>query len=71
MGLEIWSTDYRRRNFNERCIVDWSWIRESIGPRTAPEGEGDRYGYGWHLSTVTVDGHAYGVVSAGATAVSR
>jgi CubicO group peptidase (beta-lactamase class C family) len=51
--------------WNGRRIVDSAWIRESIVPRTAPEGEGDRYGYGWHLSTITVDGRAYGVVSAG------
>jgi CubicO group peptidase (beta-lactamase class C family) len=51
--------------WNERRIVSSSWIRESIVPRTAPEGEGDRYGYGWHLSTVTVDGRAYDVVNAG------
>lgn len=51
--------------WNGHRIVDSSWIRESIVPRTAPEGEGDRYGYGWHLSSVTVDGHAYGVVNAG------
>ncbi len=51
--------------WNGHRIVDSSWIRESIVPRTAPEGEGDRYGYGWHLSSVTVDGRAYGVVNAG------
>jgi len=51
--------------WNGRRIVDSSWIRDSIVPRTAPEGEGDRYGYGWHLSSVTVDSRVYGVVSAG------
>lgn len=48
-----------------RQIVDASWIAQSVVPRTAPVGEGDRYGYGWHLSSVTVDGRDYGVVNAG------
>ncbi|HEV3194684.1 MAG TPA: serine hydrolase [Candidatus Cybelea sp.] len=48
-----------------RQIVDPAWIEESIRPRTAPAGEGDLYGYGWHLSRVTVDGKGYDVVSAG------
>jgi CubicO group peptidase (beta-lactamase class C family) len=49
----------------QRQIVDPAWIEESIRPRTAPAGEGDLYGYGWHLSRVTVDGKGYDVVSAG------
>jgi CubicO group peptidase (beta-lactamase class C family) len=46
-------------------IVDPQWIAQSIVPRTAPEGEGDRYGYGWHLVHVDVDGRGYDVVNAG------
>lgn len=45
-------------------ISDW-WLRESIVARTAPEGEGDRYGYGWHLTNLKVRGKSYDVVSAG------
>lgn len=46
-------------------IVASSWIAESILPRTEPQGEGDRYGYGWHLTTLAVDGKSYDVVNAG------
>jgi CubicO group peptidase (beta-lactamase class C family) len=46
-------------------IVDTSWIAASMVPRSAPEGEGDRYGYGWHISTVDVDGRSYDVINAG------
>jgi CubicO group peptidase (beta-lactamase class C family) len=46
-------------------IVSPEWIRESMKPRTAPLGEGDRYGYGWHLTDVTVDGRTYRVINAG------
>ena len=42
-----------------------SWIEQSIVPRTQPQGEGDRYGYGWHLTTLAVDGKTYDVVNAG------
>jgi CubicO group peptidase (beta-lactamase class C family) len=48
-----------------REIVDRQWIAQSIVPRTAPEGEGDRYGYGWHIQQLTVDGRAYDVINAG------
>lgn len=51
--------------WNGRQIVDAGWVAQSIVPRTAPEGEGDQYGYGWHLSSVPVDGKNYDVVSAG------
>ncbi|HKE35813.1 MAG TPA: serine hydrolase, partial [Candidatus Baltobacteraceae bacterium] len=51
--------------WNGRKIVGAAWIAQSVVPRTAPEGEGDRYGYGWHLTTVTVDGRNYGVINAG------
>jgi CubicO group peptidase (beta-lactamase class C family) len=48
-----------------RQIVDSSWIAQSLVSRTAPEGEGDHYGYGWHLTQVTVDARTYNVVNAG------
>ncbi|HET6276493.1 MAG TPA: serine hydrolase [Candidatus Cybelea sp.] len=51
--------------WRDRQIVDRNWIDLSILPRSAPEGEGDRYGYGWHLSSVEVDGRSYDVVNAG------
>jgi CubicO group peptidase (beta-lactamase class C family) len=51
--------------WNGTRIVDSSWIEQSIVPRTQPQGEGDRYGYGWHLTTLAVDGKTYDVVNAG------
>jgi CubicO group peptidase (beta-lactamase class C family) len=51
--------------WRNRQIVDSRWIAQSIVPRTAPEGEGDRYGYGWHITQVSVDGRAYRVINAG------
>jgi CubicO group peptidase (beta-lactamase class C family) len=51
--------------WNGTPIVDASWIAASIVPRTEPEGEGDRYGYGWHISNVDVDGISYEVINAG------
>ncbi len=48
-----------------RQIAGASWIAQSIVPRTAPVGEGDRYGYGWHLTQVRVGERTYGVVNAG------
>jgi CubicO group peptidase (beta-lactamase class C family) len=51
--------------WNATQIVDPSWIASSIAPRTAPVGEGDRYGYGWHISTVAVDGATFDVINAG------
>jgi CubicO group peptidase (beta-lactamase class C family) len=54
-----------RGRWYDRPVIDPSWIAQSIVPRTAPEGEGDRYGYGWHLTRLSVDGREYDVVSAG------
>lgn len=54
-----------RGRWNGRQIVDANWIAQSIVPRTAPEGEGDRYGYGWHISDAVVDGRSYHVINAG------
>jgi CubicO group peptidase (beta-lactamase class C family) len=51
--------------WNGTPIVDASWIATSVMPRTAPEGEGDRYGYGWHVSSVDVDGISYDTINAG------
>ncbi len=51
--------------WNGRSVVDRSWIQASTVARSAPEGEGDRYGYGWHLSTVDVDGIDYDAINAG------
>jgi len=51
--------------WNGRQIVDPSWIAASIVPRSAPEGEGDRYGYGWHLNRIRVDGRSYDAINAG------
>jgi CubicO group peptidase (beta-lactamase class C family) len=51
--------------WNGSQVVDPSWIAQSTEPRVAPEGEGDRYGYGWHVSSLDVDGATYHVVNAG------
>ncbi len=51
--------------WNDRRIVNRSWIEASVLPRSAPEGEGDRYGYGWHLTSIAVDGRSYDVINAG------
>ncbi len=51
--------------WNGSQVVDPAWIQESVLPRTAPVGEGDQFGYGWHITTVTVAGRPYTVVSAG------
>jgi CubicO group peptidase (beta-lactamase class C family) len=51
--------------WNGRQIVDTDWIARSMIPRTAPIGEGDRFGYAWHITTVAVAGRSYRVVSAG------
>ncbi|MFZ0573152.1 MAG: serine hydrolase [Candidatus Cybelea sp.] len=48
-----------------RQIVDSNWIEASVMPRTTPEGEGDHYGYGWHVTSVSVAGQIYPVISAG------
>jgi CubicO group peptidase (beta-lactamase class C family) len=52
-----------------RTVVDPRWLAESVVQRTvmnpdAPGG-GDRYGYTWHLSTLTVAGKSYEVINAG------
>jgi CubicO group peptidase (beta-lactamase class C family) len=54
-----------RGYWHGRQIVDSAWLAQSIVPRTAPEGEGDHYGFGWHLTQVTVNGRTYQVVNAG------
>jgi CubicO group peptidase (beta-lactamase class C family) len=46
-------------------IIDPQWLSASTVPRTAPEGEGDRYGYGWHLTSVNVNRRSYRVINAG------
>jgi CubicO group peptidase (beta-lactamase class C family) len=55
--------------WNGRQIVDASWLRESVVQRTVMHqdaaGEGDRYGYGWHLLTLDVNGQRYEVINAG------
>lgn len=51
--------------WNGKQIIDEAWLRESVVPRASIEGEGDRYGYGWHLTTHRVDGHVLDVINAG------
>ncbi|MBV9333364.1 MAG: serine hydrolase, partial [Candidatus Eremiobacteraeota bacterium] len=54
--------------WNGRAIVDARWLAESVVPRTVmnPDSSGgDRYGYTWHLSTLSVAGRSYGVINAG------
>ncbi|MFY9718652.1 MAG: serine hydrolase [Candidatus Cybelea sp.] len=55
--------------WNGRPVVDADWVKASAVQRSIMNqdaaGEGDRYGYGWHLATLTVDGRKYHVVDAG------
>jgi CubicO group peptidase (beta-lactamase class C family) len=55
--------------WNGRSIVDAQWLRESVVRRTVmnpdASGGGDRYGYTWHLSTLSVAGRSYDVINAG------
>ena len=52
-----------------RPIVDGRWVAESAVARTVmnpdASGGGDRYGYTWHLSTLSVGGRSYDVINAG------
>ncbi|HVR47562.1 MAG TPA: serine hydrolase [Candidatus Binatia bacterium] len=52
-----------------RRVMDNAWLRASAAQRTIMNedafGEGDRYGYGWHLGTLTVNGRAYRFILAG------
>jgi CubicO group peptidase (beta-lactamase class C family) len=52
-----------------RPIIDPAWLRESVVTRTVmyqdAAGEGDRYGYGWHLASLTVGRGRYDVINAG------
>ncbi|MBV9718304.1 MAG: serine hydrolase [Candidatus Eremiobacteraeota bacterium] len=54
-----------RGRWRGRLIVDPRWIAQSLIPRSAPTGENDRYGYGWHISRLSVDGTPYEAFSAG------
>ncbi|HMF28566.1 MAG TPA: serine hydrolase, partial [Candidatus Cybelea sp.] len=56
-------------SWNGRSIVDARWLTESAVQRTVmnpdASGGGDRYGYTWHLSTLSVGGRPYEVINAG------
>ncbi len=58
-----------RGKWNRRQILDDGWLRDSVVTRTVMNedaaGEGDRYGYGWHLASLIIHGRGYGVVNAG------
>ncbi|MGA8475108.1 MAG: serine hydrolase domain-containing protein [Candidatus Cybelea sp.] len=55
--------------WNGQQIVGDAWLRASIVKRAVMNedavGEGDRYGYGWHLAELSIDGRKYSVVNAG------
>jgi CubicO group peptidase (beta-lactamase class C family) len=55
--------------WNGRRILDDAWLRESVVQRSVMNedaaGEGDRYGYGWHLGSLSVGGRPYTVINAG------
>jgi CubicO group peptidase (beta-lactamase class C family) len=36
----------------DRQVIPAGWVRESLEPRAPARGRGERYGYGWFLSTV-------------------
>lgn len=55
--------------WNGRRVIDDEWLRGSAVQRTIMNedayGEGDRYGYGWHLGTLTAGGRTYRFIDAG------
>jgi len=55
--------------WNGRQVVGDDWLAESVVQRTIMNedaaGEGDRYGYGWHLASIAVNGRNYRVINAG------
>jgi CubicO group peptidase (beta-lactamase class C family) len=55
--------------WNGQQIVGDAWLRASIVKRAVMNedavGEGDRYGYGWHLAELSIGGRKYSVVNAG------
>jgi CubicO group peptidase (beta-lactamase class C family) len=55
--------------WNGRLVIDESWLKESVEQRSIMNedavGEGDRYGYGWHLASLAVGGQRYEVFNAG------
>ncbi|MBV8499014.1 MAG: serine hydrolase [Candidatus Eremiobacteraeota bacterium] len=55
--------------WNGRRIIADDWLRASSVQRTIMNedayGEGDRYGYGWHLGTLLVAGKRYSFIDAG------
>jgi CubicO group peptidase (beta-lactamase class C family) len=55
--------------WNGRRVIDPAWLRESALTRSVMNedaaGEGDRYGYGWHLATLAIGGSRYDVINAG------
>jgi CubicO group peptidase (beta-lactamase class C family) len=55
--------------WNARQIVSERWLRESATEHAVmhedPSSAGDRYGYGWHLPVLVVDGRRYDVINAG------
>lgn len=55
--------------WNGREIVDDAWLRDSVVERSVMNadaaGEGDRYGYGWHLGSLVVDGRRFEFFNAG------
>ncbi len=56
-------------NWNSRPVIGADWLAASVVQRAIMNedaaGEGDRYGYGWHLATLTIEGRRYEIVDAG------
>jgi CubicO group peptidase (beta-lactamase class C family) len=52
-----------------RQVINPAWLRDSVVARTVMNadaaGEGDRYGYGWHLASLEVGSARYDIVNAG------
>ncbi|MBV9149068.1 MAG: serine hydrolase [Candidatus Eremiobacteraeota bacterium] len=51
--------------WNGRPIISDEWLKQSAIPRTSPEGEGDQYGYGWHLFDYHAGSKTIHAISAG------
>lgn len=58
-----------RGAWHRRRVIGEDWLAASVVERSTMEddatGEGDRYGLGWHLTTLPAEGRTYGVVDAG------
>lgn len=53
-----------RGAWNGQSIIGNDWLTASAAPHSTMPGN-DRYGLGWHLTTLTIDGRDYRIIDAG------